>query len=57
MVVGLEAKVAGIIPRRTHYSANVLELISKVNIREKLKLKDGDEITIEFPLEQSLGSE
>ena len=57
VIVGLDEKVAGIIPRRTHYGANVLELISKVNLREKLKLDDDDEITIEFPLEQDIGSE
>ncbi len=49
-VIGLEDKVAGIIPRRTHYGANVLELISKVCIRDILNLADGDEIVIEFPL-------
>jgi riboflavin kinase len=53
-IVGLDAKVAGIIPRRTHYSNNVLELISKVNIREKLNLKDDDELTIEFPFQQGI---
>ncbi len=55
-VVGLDAKAAGIIPRKTHHPTNVLELISKVNIREELKLKDNDELTIEFSLENKEGS-
>jgi len=54
-IVGLEAKVAGIIPRRTHYGTNVLEIISNINIREKLKLEDNDEIVIEFPLDYKSG--
>ncbi|MHA1199062.1 MAG: DUF120 domain-containing protein [Candidatus Heimdallarchaeaceae archaeon] len=56
-IVGLDAKVAGIFPRRSHYGANVLELISNVNIREELKLEDDDEILIEFPLKQKERSE
>ncbi len=56
-VVGLDAKVAGIFPRRSHYGANVLELISKVNIREELNLENDDEVVIEFPLKQKEGSD
>ena len=37
-VVGLKVKAVGIIPRRTHYGANVIELLSSVNIRETLNL-------------------
>lgn len=55
-VIGLDAKVAGIFPRRTHYGANILEIISDVCIRDVLKLEDGDEITIEFSFEQRKGS-
>jgi len=50
-IVGLDAKVVGIIPQRTHHPSNVLELISKLNLRDTLNLKDDDEIEIEFPLE------
>ena len=56
-IVGLDAKVAGIIPRRTHYGTNVLEIISSINIREKLKLKDDDEVEIEFPMDYKSESE
>jgi len=31
---------------RTHYDNSVLELISKVNLRKKLKLKDGDSVKV-----------
>lgn len=48
----LSAKVAVIIPRRTHYSSSVLELISDVCLREKLNLSDGDNVTIEFSLQK-----
>lgn len=39
-------KSALIIPERTHYPEDVLEIISPVNLREVLRLKDGDEIKI-----------
>jgi riboflavin kinase len=32
--------------KRTHHAENVMEIISPVYLREKLKLKDGDRITI-----------
>ncbi|MHA1687708.1 MAG: DUF120 domain-containing protein [Candidatus Heimdallarchaeaceae archaeon] len=51
-IPGLSAQVAIIIPRRTHYSVSVLELISDVYLREELKLKDGDKLTIEFSLKK-----
>ncbi len=44
----LSAKVAGIIPRRTHYGSNILELISDVYLRDALDLKDGDEVIVEY---------
>ncbi len=56
-VVGLKDKVAGILPRRTHYGANILEIISDVCIRDSLKLDDGDEITIEFSFDQQKGTD
>ncbi|MBC7085360.1 MAG: DUF120 domain-containing protein [Methanomethylovorans sp.] len=39
-------KSAVIIPERTHYPANLLEIIAPVNLREKLHLRDGDEVNI-----------
>ncbi len=36
-----------VFPQRTHYGLDVVELIAPVNLRESLRLKDGDEVTIE----------
>lgn len=35
-----------IIPERTHYSGDTIELISKADLRKNLKLKDGNKIKI-----------
>ncbi len=40
-------KCAVIIPERTHYPADVLEVLSNVNLRKRLKLSDGDEVMVE----------
>jgi riboflavin kinase len=53
----LSAKVAGIIPRRTHYGSNILELISDVYLRDALDLEDGDEVIVEFNFDRSKGFE
>jgi len=34
------------IPERTHYPEDIIEIISPNNLREKLKLKDGSKITV-----------
>ncbi len=39
-----------IIPERTHYSRDVVEVIAPVNLRKELKLKDGDEVVVEVTL-------
>lgn len=39
-------KSAVIVPERTHYPANLLEIIAPVNLRKALHLKDGDEVNI-----------
>ena len=39
-------KCAIVIPEVAGYPQNVLEIIAPVNLREKLKLADGDEITV-----------
>lgn len=44
-VKGVEGAV--VIPQRTHYPKNVLELIAPVRLREVLSLKDGDWIEVE----------
>lgn len=35
-----------IVPERTHYQGDLLEIIAPVKMREALKLKDGDEVTV-----------
>ncbi|MHA1259969.1 MAG: DUF120 domain-containing protein, partial [Candidatus Heimdallarchaeaceae archaeon] len=54
-IPGREIKLAGIVPRRTHYGTNTLELISDVFLREALKVEDGDEITVEYKLHSQTG--
>ncbi|MBY9000005.1 MAG: CTP-dependent riboflavin kinase [Candidatus Heimdallarchaeota archaeon] len=49
----ISARVAAIVPRRTHYGSNVLELISEINLRAALNLKDGSELTINYSLDQT----
>lgn len=51
----ITASVAGIIPRRTHYGSNILELISDVYLREILDIADGDEVVVEFAFEKKKG--
>jgi riboflavin kinase len=38
--------VSIIIPERSHYGSDVLEIISSFNLRKKLKLKNGDEVVV-----------
>ncbi|AIY89110.1 riboflavin kinase [Geoglobus acetivorans] len=45
---GIEGAV--IIPKRTHYSKDVLEIIAPEKLREKLGLRDGDNVEIEVIL-------
>ena len=40
-----------ILPSRSHYGLDVLEIISKTNLRKALKLKDGDNVEIQVSLE------
>ncbi|MHA1346087.1 MAG: DUF120 domain-containing protein [Candidatus Heimdallarchaeaceae archaeon] len=51
-ITNLAAKVAAIVPRRSHYGSNVLELISDVNLREALNLDDGSELAVSYSLNQ-----
>ncbi len=51
-VKAFKSKVSGIdsaivIPQRTHYPPDVLEVISAVKLRDELKLKDGDAVEVE----------
>lgn len=38
---------AVVIPQRTHYPSDVMEVISPVHIRDKLGIKDGDPVNVE----------
>jgi len=41
---GVDASV--IIPERSHYGSDILEIISPFELRKKLKLKNGDEVVV-----------
>lgn len=42
---GIEGAV--IMPERSHYGPDVVEIVSPVYLRDKLNLEDGDEVTVE----------
>ncbi len=44
-VDGIEGAI--VIPKRTHYPSEILEIIAPVKLREKLGLKDGDIVEVE----------
>jgi riboflavin kinase len=41
-----EAQTYVVTPLRTHYREDVIEILAPVNLRKKLKLKDGDTVRI-----------
>lgn len=43
-----QIKCAIIIPEFTRYGHDIIEIISELNLRKELNLKDGDRITIEL---------
>lgn len=47
-IINKEVEGAMIIINRTHYSDDVLELIAPINLREKLKLKEGSNVQVEI---------
>ena len=47
-----EVKGAVIIPERSHYGPDILEVISPIELREKLKLSDGDLVKVEVIIER-----
>ncbi|RLI12782.1 MAG: hypothetical protein DRO43_06640 [Candidatus Hecatellales archaeon] len=51
----IDGKVEGhvLFIQRTHYNASVLELISPLNLREALKLKDGSKVKVKVPLPEA----
>jgi riboflavin kinase len=45
-IMNEEVKVSIVLAMRSHYGSDVVEIVSKENLRKKLKLKDGDNIKI-----------
>src|SRR3989344_7719 len=37
-----------VIPHKTRHGEHIIEIVSAVNLREEMKLKDGDEVTCEL---------
>jgi len=54
-VVGARYRAAVLAIERTHYDSSVLEVISPINLRKALRLKDGDECTVAVHLEEEGG--
>jgi riboflavin kinase len=46
-LINKKIRGAVIIPNRTHYGPDILEIIAKENLRKKLNLKDGSRVTID----------
>ncbi len=46
----IDKKVKGyvVLPSRSHYGLDILEIISKDNLRKKLRLKDGDKVDFQI---------
>ena len=42
---GIDSSV--IIPERSHYGSDILEVISPFDLRKKLKLKNGNDVVVE----------
>ncbi|VVB98806.1 Riboflavin kinase [uncultured archaeon] len=49
-VINERVRGALIVPARTHYGPDVIELIAKENLRKALRLKDGDEVRVSIEL-------
>jgi riboflavin kinase len=43
-------KCAIIVPEIPNYAENIIEVIARVNLREKLKLKDGDVVEVQIAI-------
>jgi len=54
-VEGIEAAV--IVPERTHYPSDLIEIIAPVKLRDALKLKDGDRIVTQVKKQGTEGQE
>lgn len=49
----IEGKVNGamVIPERTHYGLDVVELVAPENLRKRFNLKDGDKVSVEVKVD------
>jgi len=48
VILNDEVEASVVVALRTHYGEDVLEILAPVNLRERLKLKDGDSVRISF---------
>ena len=48
LVRACRMKCALIVPMRTHHPPDVVEIIAEFFIKEKMRLRDGDEVKIEL---------
>jgi riboflavin kinase len=48
VMINEEVEGAVVVALRTHYREDVLEVLAPINLRERLKLKDGDTVKIRF---------
>ncbi|MEM3445936.1 MAG: DUF120 domain-containing protein [Candidatus Korarchaeum sp.] len=46
VVINGEVEALSVFPKRRHYGQDVLELVHEENLREKLKLRDGDMVAV-----------
>ncbi len=49
---GIESIV--VIPERSHYGSDTLEIVSAYNLREKLRLADGDDVKVEVMVDENV---
>jgi len=48
VLINKKVKGALVLPERSHYSSDTIEIVSQHNLREKLKLRDGSRVDIEL---------
>ncbi|MFA5246697.1 MAG: DUF120 domain-containing protein [Candidatus Micrarchaeia archaeon] len=56
ILIAGKIKGALIFPARSHYGDGVVEVIAPINLREKLKLKDGKEVSLKIFPQNSTGN-
>jgi riboflavin kinase len=48
VLINRKVKGALVLPERSHYSSDTIEIVSQHNLREKLRLRDGSRVDIEL---------